>query len=88
MTLDDKAEFAFDDGDVFECNGYLYFIFFTQFDAGSPAGSGFDRYSARSGKKVEKGFSVEVTEYREYRFAHSVHRGTDNAFRALDVPAF
>ena len=88
MAFDDDAELAFDDGDVFEYDGNFNFILFAQFDMFRSAGGRFDRQCARTGKQIEKRFSRKVAEYREYRFAHSVHCGTDDAFRALDLPAF
>ena len=88
MAFDDDTEFAFDEGDIFEYDGDFDFIFFAQFDEGRPAGCRFDRYSTRTGKQIEEGFSVKTAEYREHRFAHPVHCGTDDAFRTLDLPAF
>ena len=88
MTFNDETQIVFDDGDVFEYDGDFDFIFFAQFDALRSAGCRFDRYSARTGKEIEKGFAIEAAEYRENGFAHSVHCGTDNAFRTLDLPAF
>ena len=88
MALDGDAELAFGKGDVFEYNGDFDFIFFAQFHVSRSSRSRFDRYGARTGKKIEKGFAFEIAEYCEHRFAHFVHGRPDNAFGTFDLPAF